>query len=79
MERQIRCQSGRVQMGGIEPEEIGRPDRREDEPETDRVSHDRRVEALSMIALWQKSTKPWAQDELKYWQALLRDIDGNAS
>lgn len=44
-----------------------------------RFLDDRRREASAMAALWLRSTKPCADDELKYWRGVLRDIDKQAA
>ncbi len=44
-----------------------------------RFLHDRRREALAMIRLWEKSAKPWADDELTYWRGVLIEIDHQAA
>lgn len=36
----------------------------------------RRIEAEKMIELWRRSSKPWAKDELSYWQDTLRETEG---
>jgi hypothetical protein len=48
-----------------------------DKPVSDagRFVHDRRVEALAMIDLWTRSTKPYAAAELCYWQGVLQEKD----
>jgi len=56
-----------------------RPDRDSRVRDVTRFLHDRRVEAESMIALWERSTKPWAADELRYWRDVLRLIDAQAA
>lgn len=52
-----------------------RPDRDSRVRDVTRFLHDRRVEAESMIDLWERSTKPRAADELRYWRDVLKDVD----
>jgi hypothetical protein len=40
---------------------------------------DRRRDALATVALRRKSTKPCADDELRYWRGVLRSIDLQAA
>lgn len=47
--------------------------------DADRFVHDRRTEAFAMIRLWERSTKPYAGNELRYWRGVLREIDRKAS
>ena len=54
---------------------VHRPERDSRVRDATRFLHDRRVEAESMIDLWQRSTKPRAADELTYWRDVLKDVD----
>ena len=40
---------------------------------------DRRREILAHIALWERSRKPYAPEELAYWQAELEHLDREAA
>jgi hypothetical protein len=33
---------------------------------------------MAMVALWLRSTKPYAADELRYWRGVLREVDRQA-
>ena len=47
--------------------------------DADRFLDDRRRECLAMLALWQRSRKPYAKDEIAYWKAQLKEIDRKAA
>ena len=55
------------------------PDRDRRVSDAERFLDDRRREALAMIALWGRSPKPHAADELKHWRREPRDIDRKAA
>ena len=40
---------------------------------------DRRREILAHMALWERSRKRWASEELAYWQAELEHLDREAA
>ena len=45
----------------------------------DRYLDDRRREILAHMALWERSRKPYAREELAYWQAELEHLDREAA
>jgi len=47
--------------------------------DVDRFMHDRRVEANAAIALWSRSRKPGAAEDIAHWTGVLRDIDRKAA
>jgi len=53
---------------------VHRPDRDKRVHDVTRVLRDREAEAEHMIALWGRSTKPWAAAELSYWRAALARV-----
>lgn len=59
----------------MEPKYAIDPERDRRVTDAERFRNDRRVEALAMLNLWQKSTKPGAAAELVYWQNVLDELD----
>lgn len=58
---------------------VNNPDRDHRVRDAQRFIHDRRQECLSMIALWEKSRKPHAAEDLRYWRDELASIDRKAA
>lgn len=58
---------------------VNNPGRDRRVSDSDRFLDDRRREAMAMIALWLRSTKPHARDELAYWRGVLKEIDLQAA
>ena len=54
--------------------DVHRPDRDKRVGDAERVLRDREAEAAAMIALWSRSTKPYAADELSHWRAALARV-----
>jgi hypothetical protein len=53
---------------------VHRPDRDQRVHDAARFLRDREAEAEAMIALWSRSTKPYAADELSHWRAGLARV-----
>lgn len=58
-----------------DPTIVSRPERDRRIGDARRFLEDRRHEATCMIALWERSRKPWAPDELAYWRGVLADVE----
>ena len=58
---------------------VRNPDRDKRVRDPDQFRYDRRQECLLMIALWEKSRKIDAKENLAYWRAELERIDGRAA
>jgi hypothetical protein len=54
--------------------DVRRPDRDTRVHDTERFLRDREAEAVAMIALWGRSRKPFAADELSHWRAALARV-----
>jgi len=78
-EHKRRCDHAGMTPDDPDHDTVHRPGRDRRVRDASRFLHDRRVEAESMIALWERSTKPRAADELRYWRDTLRLIDAQAA
>jgi hypothetical protein len=47
--------------------------------DAERFIDQQRREAMAMIALWERSRKPYAAEELRYWRRELGRIDRDAA